>query len=321
MARILLFGIYKLGFRSLEALLERGMDVVGVVTKPDPQLDRQPLVCLARERGLPVLAPERPSSLSFFKEVRRLRPDLIAVTGYHKILPARLIALPPRGVINMHGSLLPRHRGPVPWKWSLLNGETTTGMTIQMMSVELDRGPVLSQQACEILPDDTGETLFARLCGLAGPLLTRTVEEHLAGRLNALPQDEREATYEGNPTEEDARISWDWDAERIHNRIRGLSPRPGAWTLCRGMKLRIRLSHVLDEPSTRRPGVIVRHRGASVVVSTGRGQLSVGDISVEGAATPLGLPRIRSLGLVPGAILGGPAPSGLPRPVPGPMIG
>src|SRR6476646_561467 len=119
--RILLFGIYELGFRSLEAMLSRSQNVVGVVTKPEGLLEAQPITRLARETGRPVLAPESPRDPGFLRQARLLRPDLIAVAGYHKILPTALLRMPSAGVINAHGSLLPRYRGPSPWKWAILN--------------------------------------------------------------------------------------------------------------------------------------------------------------------------------------------------------
>ncbi len=308
MARILLIGLYKLGHLALEAMLRRGTDVIGVVTKPDPLLGGEPLACLARSRGLPLLAPPGPRDAAFLKEMKALRPDLIAVAGYHRILPPKLLALPSKGVLNLHGSLLPRHRGPVPWKWAILNGETVTGMTVQIMSRGLDEGPILAQEQCPILRDDTGDTLVSRLCVLGAPLLARTVEEYLAGRLVPRPQDEREASYEGYPGDEDARISWEWDAERIRNLVRALSPRPGAWTTCGRTRLRVRVADAVGERSDRAPGVVLRHSDSATLVSTGGGVLALGGISIDGEAAVLGPRRLEHFGLKPGACLGTAAP-------------
>jgi methionyl-tRNA formyltransferase len=314
MARILLIGLYKLGHLSLEAMLCRGMNVIGVVTKPDPLLDGEPLACLARSRGLPLLTPPGPRDAAFLKRVKALRPDLIVVAGYHRILPPKLLAIPSRGVLNLHGSLLPRHRGPVPWKWSILNGETVTGMTVQVMSPRLDEGPILAQEECPILRDDTGDTLILRLCILGGPLLARTVEEFLAGRLVPRAQDEREASYEGYPAEEDARISWEWDGERIRNLVRALSPRPGAWTTCGRTRIRIRAAEAANERSDQAPGVILRHAETTTLVCTGGGVLALGGISIDGEMTVLGPRRLEHFGVQPGACLGTGAPeTSVPR--------
>jgi methionyl-tRNA formyltransferase len=303
MPRIVLIGLYQLGARSLEALLARGLEVVGVVTKPDPRVEEEPLARLARSRGIPVFLPARPGEPGFVEQVRGLRPEVLVVTGYHKVLPAKLLAIPPRGVLNLHGSLLPRHRGPVPWKWAILNGESVGGMTVQVMGAELDRGPLLAQESCPIAPDDTGETLFAKLCLLAGPLLARTLPAFLDGNLTPVAQDERQATYEGYPTEDDACISWEWEAERILNLIRGLSPRPGAWTCFRGMKLRVRKAVRAEESPSRDPGLILHQSGGTVVVATGKGNLLLSEISVDGETLTLEPLRLQLLGLTPGSLL------------------
>src|SRR5579862_4214332 len=228
MTRILLFGMYRLGFLSLDAMLARGMKVVALVTKPDPLIEEEPLAQLAKSRGIPLFMPSGPGEADFLKALRPLRPDLIVVAGYHRKLPRSILALAPRGALNVHGSLLPRHRGPVPWKWSILNGETMTGATVQRMSAELDRGPILAQEPCPILSDDTSDSLLNRLCSVAGPLLAATIEGFLNGNVVARAQNEAEATYEGYPSDADAWIPWDGEAERIRDLIRGLSPRPGA---------------------------------------------------------------------------------------------
>jgi methionyl-tRNA formyltransferase len=176
-------------------------------------------------------------------------------------------------------------------------------MTVQVMSAELDRGALLAQESCPIAPDDTGETLFAKLCLLGGPLLARTLPAYLDGRLTPALQDERQATYEGYPTDDDARISWEWEAERIRNLIRGLSPRPGAWTSIRGVNLRVRKAVRAVDSVSRNPGLILHQSDGSVVVSTGKGNLLLSDLSVDGEAAILESTRLHLLGLTPGALL------------------
>ncbi len=297
--RILLFGIYELGFRSLEALLARNMNVVGVVTKPEGLLEAQPITRLARETGLPVLAPESPRDAGFLRQVRLLRPDLIAVAGYHKILPGSLLRLPPAGVINVHGSLLPRYRGPSPWKWAILSGETKSGATVQRMEEELDRGDILSQRELPIDPQDTGETLFLRISALAGPLLAETVEGLFAGTIVPRRQDEQRASYQGYPGDEDARICWEWNAERIRNQIRGLCPRPGAWTQYGRKRVRIRKAALAGGPMGQVPGMILGRTEDSLLVSTGQGNLSVSSMSIEGEDGPMAQ-ALWVVGMIPG---------------------
>jgi methionyl-tRNA formyltransferase len=299
-SRLLLFGLYELGFRSLEALLARHLTVVGVVTKPDVLLEAQPITRLARETCRPVLAPESPRDPEFLRQVRLLRPDVIAVAGYHKILPPVLLHLPPGGVLNVHGSLLPRYRGPCPWKWAIMNGETRSGATVQRMAAEVDRGEILSQRELPIDPEDTGETLFLRISALAGPLLAETLLDLFQGKLVPRRQDEEQASTQGYPGDDDARICWDWDAERIRNQIRGLCPRPGAWTQYGKKRVRIRRAARAGGPMSPVPGMILGRTEDSLLVSTGQGNLSISSMSIEGEDGPPLAQTLWVVGMIPG---------------------
>jgi methionyl-tRNA formyltransferase len=280
--RILLFGLYELGFRALEAMAARQLRVAGVVTKPESSLELLPLARLARKMDLPFFAPDTPRKASFLREARALAPDLIAVAGYHRILPPSLLRLPPRGVINLHGSLLPEYRGPCPWKWAILNGETKTGATVQRMSSELDRGDLLTQCDVPIDDEDTGESLFRKISAAAGPLLARTIEE-LEG-IAPRPQDERRASYHGYPTDDDARLRWEWTAERLRNLVRAFCPRPGAWTSHAGKRVQVWKADVVEGPLSRIPGMILGRLGESLIVSTGSGNLALSGLTIDGDA-------------------------------------
>lgn len=280
--RILLFGLYELGFRSLEALAARNLRVAGVVTKPESSLEQQPLARLARTMALPLFTPEAPRDAGFLRELRALAPDLIAVAGYHRILPRSILRLPPLGVVNLHGSLLPQHRGPCPWKWAILNGETNIGATVQLMSTELDRGDLLTQSDVPIDPEDTGESLFLKICAVAGPLLARTIAE--LDEIVPRPQDETRAGYEGYPSDDDARIRWEWSAERIRNLVRAFCPRPGAWTAAAGRRIQIRKATAVEHPSGGVPGTVLGRREDSLLVSTGDGTLAISGLVMEGDA-------------------------------------
>jgi len=179
---------------------------------------------------------------------------------------------------------------------------------VQVMSRRLDEGPILVQEECPILRDDTGDTLVSRLCVLGGPLLARTAEDFLAGRLVPRPQDDGEASYEGYPDDEDARISWEWDAERIRNLVRALAPRPGAWTTCGGTRIRVRSAETADEHADQGPGIVLGHSDRATLVSTGSRVLALGGISIDGEATILAPRRLEHFGLRPGACLGTGAP-------------
>ncbi len=294
--RVLLFGLYELGLRALEGMEATPFEVTAIVTKPEPMLEAQPFVRLARATGRTVFAPESPRDPEFLRQVRRIAPDFIAVAGFHKLLPRDLLRVPARGAINLHGSLLPQYRGPCPWKWAIMNGEKTTGATVHVMTDELDRGDVLAQQEVAIDPRDTAESLFHKVCAVGGPLLARTIEDVEAGRVQPRPQDPRRASYYGAPTDEDCRIRWEWSAERIRNRVRGLCPRPGAWTQYGGKRVRVRRAEPAEGPLGPLPGMILGRSADSLIVSTGRGNLSIGGLTIEGEEAY----SLWAIGLVPG---------------------
>jgi methionyl-tRNA formyltransferase len=281
--QILVFGIYQIGIQALTGLCRQEKKIVAVVTKPDTAEERQPVAAWAARHGIVVLQPSSPKDADFLAEIRRLRPDLIIVAGYHKVIPQTVLELPPRGVINVHGSLLPKYRGPCTWKWALINGESQTGVTIHAMTAELDRGDIFAQRPIPIAPDDTGGSLFQKICDAGGELLAETIDALEQRQIVPKPQDESEATYYGNFTEEYTRICWHSHAERIRDLVRGLNPRPGAWTTVGQQRLGIGKLVVTDRLSTRHPGEIVECLPNGLHVATGSRDVALIDIGIDGS--------------------------------------
>jgi len=273
--KILLFGIYALGAQVLAGLLRGGFEVVGLVTKPDQGPGQRALLDLALRLQIPILTPEHPRESAFLRSVEHCTPDLIVVAGYHLRIPSRILDLPRFGVLNVHLSLLPRYRGPCPWKWAILRGESQTGVTVHVMTPHFDQGAILAQEACPISEEETGGSLFVRLSALGAELLPKVLEQVRAGTSTRTPQDEGRASYDPAITDEDARIRWQRPAAEIRNQIRGLHPRPGAWTTWDGTRIRI-LGATLGGPSQPqdRPGTILHSNGTLAIV-TGTGILSV----------------------------------------------
>lgn len=290
---IVLVGIYALGALALNRLLRRGFSVGGIVTKPDTGPGQTSLLSLARQEGLPVLMPESPRDRSFLDRVEALKPDLIAVAGYHRRLPLRLLHLPPLGVLNTHLSLLPRYRGPCPWKWAIIRGEAESGVTIHEMTEGFDQGALLAQRGCLIEPDDTGESLFQRLSVLGADTLADVVQEIDAGTARPCRQDEALATYFRSPSEEETRIRWDRRAGEIRDLVRGLHPRPGAWTTWGGNRIRIRKAALGGASEAgQKAGTILGGDDGTVRVATGDGVLTVQEWEAEAEPIPAGvLPR------------------------------
>jgi len=274
--RIFLVGIYGLGARALTEVRERGFRVTGLLTKPDCGEGQRDLLTVAARESLPVLQPESPGDPGILEKIRSLKPDLMAVAGYHRRIPENLLKLAPLGTINTHLSLLPQYRGPCPWKWAILNGERTTGVTIHGMTAKFDCGPILAQRSCPIGDDDTGESLFRTLSDLGATTLADSLRALEVGAASLMEPDERGETYYGNPTEEDARIRWDRPAREIRNQIRGLHPRPGAWTVLGGQRVRIQRATAFDDLlSQSPPGTVLGLSEGMPTVVTGRGILRI----------------------------------------------
>jgi len=274
--KIVFVGIYGLGERALGRLLAQGSEVVGVVTKPDRGPGQQALLSLVDRSGVRLWTPETPRDRAFLADMEALKPDLIAVAGYHLRIPRRLLRLPTRGILNTHLSLLPRYRGPCPWKWAILRGEKETGVSVHAMTEGFDDGDLYARKSCPIDPDDTGESLFQRLCDLGAETLAEVVRQVQDGRARPSPQDPSQASYDGVPGDEVARIRWDQPGASIRDLIRGLHPRPGAWTTWQGQRIRIRRASLGAMPApTAPPGTILEGSSDPLWVVTGDGVLTV----------------------------------------------
>ena len=273
--KVLLIGIYALGAQALAALIRRRFEIVGVVSKPDQGPGQRALLDLVRQSQLTLLTPENPRDPAFLSSVEKMNPDVIVVAGYHLRIPKRILNLPRLGTLNVHLSLLPRYRGPVPWKWAILRGETQTGVTVHVMTPRFDQGEILAQKVCPISKEETGESLFMRLSTLGAELLPDVLEQIRTGTSIRMPQDESQASYDPALTDDDARIRWQRPASEIHDQIRGLHPRPGAWTTWDGTRIRIlRASLGGPSPSETAPGAILHSNGTMAIV-TGNGTLKV----------------------------------------------
>ena len=279
--RIVFFGIYQIGVNALASLIQQGFDIIAVVTKPDTEIEQQAVATWAIRNDLPVLQPLSPKGPEFLAQIQSLQPDLIAVAGYHKIIPKAILDIPSWGTINLHDSLLPRYRGPNSWKWVIINGETRTGVTVHMMTPRLDNGDILAQRTIPISGEDTGGSLFEKVSIVGAELLVDTVEKIEAGIAEKTPQDESEASYYGYPTDRDTCINWEKDAKDIRNLIRGLNPRPGAWSLFKDHRLRIWSAAVSIECSSQRPGTVIELNKDYVKAATSTHDLLIDEMSVD----------------------------------------
>lgn len=233
--RVIFIGTAPLAVPSLQALIAApDFSVVAAVTQPDrPQgrkLQLQPsaVKTCAMEHSIPVLQPERVRHESSLAALRALDPDLIVVAAYGQILPKALLDLPRHGCLNVHTSLLPRHRGAAPIQWALLEGDAETGVTIMQMDPGLDTGPILTQQITPITESDNAITVHDRLAVLGAELLLQTARRWVAGTVSPVPQPDAGTTYARKIEKVDGLLDWSLSANRLWNRVRGLVPWPGA---------------------------------------------------------------------------------------------
>jgi methionyl-tRNA formyltransferase len=284
--RVIFFGTPDFAVPSLRALLEAGEEVVAVVTQPDRvkgrghKLSAPPAKEIARSEQIPVLQPAGIRSSEFFGELAALRPDVIAVVAYGKIIPPAILKLPRLGCINVHGSLLPKYRGAAPIQRAIINGERRTGVTTMLMDEGLDTGEILLQEETEITDGDDAQTLGARLSRVGASLLVRTIKDLRDNLIRPIPQ-EGEASYAPPLKKEEGRIDWSQPARRIFDLVRGTYPWPGAYTSLNGERITIIRARAIPSDSCCSSGMIEK-AGEQLQVCTGTGILSITELKPEG---------------------------------------
>jgi methionyl-tRNA formyltransferase len=239
--RIVVHGQQAFGKAVLEALLERGDDVVAVYAPPSVSSARpDPLAGAAATGGLPLRQPASFRDPAVWDEFRALKPDLQVMAFVTTVVPEEMLSLPANGTIQYHPSLLPRHRGRSSINWPIIQGETETGLSVFWPDAGLDTGDVLLQKRTPIAETDTlGSVYFDRLFPMGVDAILEAVDLIAAGAAPRLPQDETRATYEGPCGRHNARIDWGRPWKQIHDLIRGCDPAPGAWTTCGGRALQV----------------------------------------------------------------------------------
>ena len=282
--RIVFMGTPEFAVPSLEALLTSDDRVVGIVTQPDrpkgrgQRLALSPVKVIAQREQIPLLQPSKMKDPGFMSELSGWKPDVIAVAAFGRILPLAILSLPPRGCINVHGSLLPKYRGAGPIQWALINGETETGITTMLMDEGMDTGAMLQQATMAIRADDTAGSLSSRLADVGGRLLVDTLAQLKAGTLAPRPQDHSQATLAPLLKKEDGVIDWTMPAISIANRIRGLTPWPGAYTFFKRDRWTISRATAMDETTTLAPGQITALTKDAIHVATGSRVLAIHEL-------------------------------------------
>jgi methionyl-tRNA formyltransferase len=302
--RVAFFGTPDFAVPSLRALVGEGFDVVAVVTQPDAPQGRSrsrlvppPVKIVADAEGLPVLQPEKPAG-PFLNELRALHPDIGVVVAYGHILKPELLALPKLGMVNVHPSLLPELRGAAPVEWAIINGLERTGVTIMQLDAGMDSGPILHQIPQAIDADVTGGELSDHLAEMGTLALVETLALLEQGQLRPVPQNHALATYAPKLTREIARLDWTKDAGTIARRIRGLDPRPGAWTELDGAEVKLFEARVTEGRGT--AGELLSADGGLLIGTGGGGGVEVQEVQPAGKARMSAGDWLRGAKLPPG---------------------
>ena len=286
--RLVFLGTPAFAVPTLDRIVGAGHTVTAVVTQPDrprgrgQQLAPPPVKVAALRLGLPVYQPERVRRSEAVEYLRAQGAEAMVVVGYGQIIPQAAIDLAPLGIINVHGSLLPKYRGAAPIQWAILNGETRTGVTTMRIDAGLDTGAMLLKAETAIGPDEDAASLGGRLAEMGARLLVETLEGLGAGTIIAEAQDPAQATYAPLLKKEDGRIDWTRPAAAIHNQVRGLQPSPGAYTRFRGQTLHVRRARVAVSAMAAgaRPGTVASVK--PLVAICGKGALELIEVQSEG---------------------------------------
>lgn len=285
--RIVFFGTPEFAVPSLQALVKSGEQVVLAICQPDKpagrgqQLVPPPVKQVAAELGIPVFQPPTLRTTEAVQKVAEARPDLIVVVGYGKILPRSILALPPNGCLNVHASLLPRYRGAAPIQWALLQGEEETGISIILLTEEMDAGPVLLQRRVLIGVDETYGELQSRLSGLGAECLLEALAGWRAGTLKPEEQDTAHVSFAPLIRKEQGRIRWAEPAERICRQVRAFNPWPGAFCFWGGRLIKIHRARPTPGVEAASPGTVIE-AGKRLLVQAGQGAVEILELQMEG---------------------------------------
>ena len=288
--RIVLIGQAAFGKEVLDALIQKGEQVVAVFVPPDrPGVRVDPLKETANQKGIRIFQPRKMRDLEVQRKFVELAPDLGVMAYVTDIVPYSIIKSPKLGTIQYHPSLLPRHRGGSAINWAIIKGEAKTGITIFWPDAGIDTGPILLQREVDISPDDTvGSLYYDKLFTTGVRALMEAIDLIIRGQAPRIPQDESRATYEGLCQEKDAIIHWDEPISTVYNLIRGTNPQPGATTSIRGERLKIYDCAPIKRSISAPSGQIIEISDKDMVVA---GQ--VGDLLIK-RVQPQGQPKINA---------------------------
>ena len=276
--RVLFMGTPDFAVNSLAAVFEAGFEICGVYTQPDKPRNRgqqysfSPVKEYALSKGLSVYQPTSIKNPDEISRLKALAPDIVVVVAYGKFLTSEILEIPPLGVINVHGSLLPQYRGSAPIQWSVLRGEKETGVATMYMALKMDSGDVIDTAPTPIGEDETFGELYDRLKVLGAELLIKTLTDIQNGHIKRFPQDESLVTFAPPIQKEDCPIDWQKSADTVVNKVRGLNPKPCATARLGGTDFKIYQAKKTDKTTQAEPGMIVLADKHGLEVACGNGE-------------------------------------------------
>ncbi|GFO61632.1 methionyl-tRNA formyltransferase [Geomonas silvestris] len=306
--RIVFMGTPQFACPTLKTLIDRGENVVAVVTQPDRPKGRgqqtlpPPVKELAVAHGIPVLQPVKVRHPEAIEEIRALKPDLIVVVAFGQILPKALLDIPGKGCINVHASLLPRYRGAAPLNWCIINGETESGVTTMLMDVGLDTGDMLLKAVTPIDPDEDTSSLHDCLSVLGAELLAQTIDLAAKDMLEPEKQDDALTCYAPMMKKEDGLIDWTREAAAIKNQVRGMTPWPGAFSYLDDKLLKV--YRVQSAQGAGRPGEVLAASRDGIEVACGTGSIVIYELQLEGKKRLPAAEFLAGCKLEPGTLIG-----------------
>ncbi len=284
---IVFMGTPEIAATTLEQLIEGPDAVVGIVTQPDRPAGRgqrsvpSAVRNVAEGRGIPVVAPQKIRDPEFLKTLVGWYPEIIVVVAYGRILPKTILDLAPYGCLNVHYSLLPKYRGAAPAAWTIINGESTAGVTTMKLVEKMDAGPIYLQEAAPVAPDETTGSLQDKLTPIGARLLLETLSRLKMGSLIPHEQDESAVTFAPIIKKEDGLIDWSQPAITIERRVRGFDPWPGAYSHMGGKLLKIHKARIVAGDAKLNPGEVMKADEGGFWVATSSGVLELEEVQLE----------------------------------------
>ena len=284
--RIVFMGTPDIAATCLTKLISDGFNVVGVYTQPDRPKGRgmkliaSPVKEVALQHDIPVFQPENFREEETVQTLRDLKPDVVAVVAYGRILPQKVLDIPPKGCINIHASVLPQYRGSAPYQWAVLDGCKETGVTAMYLCREMDAGDIIEISKTPIGPDETAGELLDRLAVLGADLLSKTMGRMAAGEVEHIPQDHAAATYAPMLDKTMCPVDFTKTAQQVHDHVRGLNPWPVATMELGGNKFKVHATAIVE--GSGEPGKVLGLTKTGLVIACGEGAVEIRTLQAEG---------------------------------------